>query len=245
MTLPAALVCRFGPCHAADVKAKILVVDDEPDAVELVAFNLRQAGYSVTTAADGAEALTKSRTQLPDLIVLDVMLPEMDGFEICKVLRRDQVTGRIPIIMLTAKAAEVDRVLGLELGADDYLTKPFSPRELMLRVKKVLSRGQPFEEAKDIMRFGDLMIDVPKHIVSWRGKSLELTATEFKLLSVLAKRSGRVQSRDALLRDVWEYDSLIDTRTVDTHMRRLREKLGPASRYLDTVRGVGYRFVEA
>ena len=235
----------MGPCHAGVVKAKILVVDDEPDAVELVAFNLRQAGYSVTTAADGGEALTKARTQIPDLVVLDVMLPEMDGFEICKVLRRDQVTGRIPIIMLTAKAAEVDRVLGLELGADDYLTKPFSPRELMLRVKKVLSRGQPLEEAKDIMRFGDLMIDVPKHIVSWRGKSLELTATEFKLLSVLAKRSGRVQSRDALLRDVWEYDSLIDTRTVDTHMRRLREKLGPAARYLDTVRGVGYRFVEA
>jgi two-component system phosphate regulon response regulator PhoB len=227
------------------VKAKILVVDDEPDAVELVAFNLRQAGYSVTTAAEGSEALQKARTQVPDLIVLDVMLPEMDGFEICKLLRHDPATARLPIIMLTAKAAEVDRVLGLELGADDYLTKPFSPRELMLRVKKVLGRGQPTAEARETMRFGDLLIDVPKHVVSWRGKPIELTATEFKLVTVLARRAGRVQSRDALLRDVWEYDSLIDTRTVDTHMRRLREKLGQAAKYLDTVRGVGYRFVEA
>jgi DNA-binding response OmpR family regulator len=227
------------------VKAKILVVDDEPDAVELLAFNLRQGGYSVTTAADGAEALHKARTQVPDLLVLDVMLPELDGFEICKVLRHDPVTARLPIIMLTAKAAEVDRVLGLELGADDYLTKPFSPRELMLRVKKLLSRGAPAAQEKETLRFGDLLIDVPKHVVSWKGKPIELTATEFKLLTLLARRAGRVQSRDALLRDVWEYDSLIDTRTVDTHMRRLREKLGNASRHLDTVRGVGYRFVES
>lgn len=226
------------------MKAKILVVDDEPDAVELVAFNLRQSGYSVTTAADGAEALQKARTQLPDLIVLDVMLPEMDGFEICKLLRHDPATEKMPIIMLTAKASEVDRVLGLELGADDYLTKPFSPRELMLRVKKMLGRSRPSEESRDTMRFNDLFIDVPKHIVSWRGKPIELTATEFKLLVLLARRAGRVQSRDALLRDVWEYDSVIDTRTVDTHMRRLREKLGNASKHLDTVRGVGYRFVE-
>jgi DNA-binding response OmpR family regulator len=227
------------------VKARILVVDDEPDAVELVAFNLRQAGFSVTTAADGAEALQKARTQRPDLIVLDIMLPELDGFEICKLLRHDPTTAKMPIIMLTAKAAEVDRVLGLELGADDYLTKPFSPRELTLRVKKILNRAQPVEESRDTMRFGELLIDVPKHLASWRGKSIELTATEFKLLTVLARRAGRVQSRDALLRDVWEYDSLIDTRTVDTHMRRLREKLGNASKHLDTVRGVGYRFVEA
>lgn len=226
------------------MKAKILVVDDEPDAVELVAFNLRQSGYSVTTAADGAEALQKARTQLPDLVVLDVMLPEMDGFEICKLLRHDPATEKMPIIMLTAKASEVDRVLGLELGADDYLTKPFSPRELMLRVKKMLGRSRPSEESRDTMRFNDLLIDVPKHIVSWRGKPIELTATEFKLLVLLARRAGRVQSRDALLRDVWEYDSVIDTRTVDTHMRRLREKLGNASKHLDTVRGVGYRFVE-
>jgi two-component system phosphate regulon response regulator PhoB len=146
--------------------------------------------------------------------------------------------------MLTAKAAEIDRVLGLELGADDYLTKPFSPRELLLRVKKILSRFQTEEKPKEQLRFGDLLIDLPRHVVSWKNKPIEMTATEFKLLTVLAQRAGRVQSRDQLLRDVWEYDSVIDTRTVDTHMRRLREKIGAASKHLDTVRGVGYRFVE-
>jgi two-component system phosphate regulon response regulator PhoB len=230
--------------HPAAVKPKILVVDDEPEAVELVEFNLKQAGYVVTTAADGAEALKKARSVVPDLIVLDVMLPEMDGFEICKTLRLDPATVKVPILMLTAKAAEIDRVLGLELGADDYLTKPFSPRELLLRIKKIIARGQIEEKPDDQMRFGDLLIDLPRHLASWKNKTIELTATEFKLLTLLAQRAGRVQSRDQLLRDVWEYDSLIDTRTVDTHMRRLREKLGAASKHLDTVRGVGYRFVE-
>lgn len=219
-------------------------MDDEPEAVELVEFNLKQAGYTVTTAADGAEALKKARSQPPDLIVLDVMLPEMDGFEICKTLRLETITSKLPIIMLTAKAAEIDRVLGLELGADDYLTKPFSPRELLLRIKKILARGATEEKPKEQLRFGDLLIDLPRHLASWKGKTIDLTATEFKLLTVLAQRAGRVQSRDQLLRDVWEYDSLIDTRTVDTHMRRLREKLGAAANHLDTVRGVGYRFVE-
>ena len=226
------------------MKPRILVVDDEPEAVELVEFNLKQAGYAVTTAIDGAEALKKARHQTPDLIVLDVMLPEMDGFEICKTLRLDAATARVPIIMLTAKAAEIDRVLGLELGADDYVTKPFSPRELLLRVKKILARTPSEEKAEEQMRYGDLMIDLPRHLASWRGKPIDLTATEFKLLTLLAQRAGRVQSRDQLLRDVWEYDSLFDTRTVDTHMRRLREKLGAAAKHLDTVRGVGYRFVE-
>jgi two-component system phosphate regulon response regulator PhoB len=226
------------------VKQRILVVDDEPEAVELVEFNLKQAGYAVVTASDGAEALKKAHAQTPDLIVLDVMLPEMDGFEICKTLRLEPSTARVPIIMLTAKAAEIDRVLGLELGADDYLTKPFSPRELLLRVKKILARGQAGEKPREQLRYGDLLIDLPRHLASWKSKAIDLTATEFKLLTVLAQRSGRVQSRDQLLRDVWEYDSLIDTRTVDTHMRRLREKLGPASKHLDTVRGVGYRFME-
>jgi two-component system phosphate regulon response regulator PhoB len=226
------------------VKQKILVVDDEPEAVELVEFNLKQAGYDVATAADGAEALKKTRALLPSLVVLDLMLPEMDGLEVCKMLRRDPATSAVPIIMLTAKAAEIDRVLGLELGADDYLTKPFSPRELVLRVKKLLARGRGKSEEAESLAFGDLLIDVPRHLVSWRGKKVELTATEFKLLTILAQRRGRVQSRDHLLRDVWEYNTLVDTRTVDTHMRRLREKLGPASKFLDTVRGVGYRFVE-
>ncbi len=219
-------------------------MDDEPEAVELVEFNLKQSGYSVVTAGDGAEALKKARSQTPDLIVLDVMLPEMDGFEICKTLRLETATATTPILMLTAKAAEIDRVLGLELGADDYLTKPFSPRELLLRIKKILGRGQTGEKPRDQLRFGDLHIDVPRHVALWKAKPIELTATEFKLLTVLAQRAGRVQSRDQLLRDVWEYDSLIDTRTVDTHMRRLREKIGAASKHLDTVRGVGYRFVE-
>lgn len=226
------------------MKQKILVVDDEPEAVELLEFNLKQAGYEVTTAADGEEALKKAKATQPALMVLDLMLPELDGLEVCKLLRRDQTTARIPILMLTAKAAEIDRVLGLELGADDYVTKPFSPRELVLRVKKILERGKQKTETRDPMRFGDLLIDVPKHLATWKGKAFDLTATEFKLLTVLAQRAGRVQSREALLRDVWEYDSLIDTRTVDTHMRRLREKLGAAAKYLDTVRGVGYRFVE-
>ena len=226
------------------MKPRILVVEDEPEAAELVEFNLKQAGYAVTTAADGVEALKKARAQVPMLVILDVMLPEMDGFEICKSLRLDPATARVPIIMLTAKAAEIDRVLGLELGADDYLTKPFSPRELVLRVKKILARHQVEEKPKEHLRFGDLAIDLPRHVATWKNKPIELTATEFKLLTLLAQRAGRVQSRDQLLRDVWEYDSLIDTRTVDTHMRRLREKIGGAARHLDTVRGVGYRFVE-
>ena len=223
---------------------KILVIDDEPDAVELVEFNLRSAGYEVVTAADGAEALKKAKAHSPDLVVLDVMLPEVDGLEVCKILRRDPATSGIPLIMLTAKAAEIDRVLGLELGADDYITKPFSPRELVLRIKNLLKRGQGPEEKKDRFQTGELLIDVPRHLVTVQGKRVELTATEFRLLTVLAQRRGRVQSREQLLQDVWQYDNLIDTRTVDTHMRRLREKLGRAARYLDTVRGVGYRFIE-
>jgi two-component system phosphate regulon response regulator PhoB len=225
--------------------SKILVVDDEPDAVELVEFNLKSAGFEVLSAADGEEALRKARGHVPDVVVLDLMLPEVDGLEVCKILRRDPATAGIPIIMLTAKAAEIDRVLGLELGADDYLTKPFSPRELVLRVKNLLRRGEAAEEKKDRFQIGDLFIDVPRHLVSVRGKRVDLTATEFKLLTVLASRRGRVQSRERLLQDVWHYDNIIDTRTVDTHMRRLREKLGKAARFLDTVRGVGYRFVEA
>ena len=224
---------------------KILVVDDEPDAVDLVQFNLKNAGYEVVSAADGAEALKNARTFSPDLILLDVMLPEVDGLEVCKLLRRDPATSGIPIIMLTAKAAEIDRILGLELGADDYVTKPFSPREMVLRVKGLLRRRSSEEEKSEFMDFGDLTIDVAAHSVSVNGSPVELTATEFKLLAVLASRRGRVQSRDQLLKDVWDYDNMIDTRTVDTHMRRLREKLGKASRFLDTVRGVGYRFQAA
>lgn len=223
------------------MKQTILVVDDEPDAVELVAFNLKAAGFHVATAADGEEALRKARTLLPALIVLDVMLPEIDGLEVCKILRRDPATAALPILMLTAKAAEVDRVLGLELGADDYLTKPFSPRELVLRVKNLL-RGRARATNEEQIQVGDLWIDVPGHRVKVKGQVVELTATEFKLLVLLAQRRGRAQTRDRLLRDVWDYAAEVDTRTVDVHVRRLREKLGPTARYLQTIRGVGYRF---
>jgi two-component system phosphate regulon response regulator PhoB len=226
------------------MKTKILVVEDEPDAVELIEFNLKNAGFEVATAIDGAAALKMAAQSRPDLILLDVMLPEVDGLEVCKILRRDAGTAAVPVIMLTAKAAEIDRVLGLELGADDYLTKPFSPRELLLRIKKLLKRSQAPAEKSESIRAGDLEVDVPRHQVSYQGKKIELTATEFGLLLALARRRGRVHSREQLLSEVWKYDSLIDTRTVDTHMRRLREKLGAAAKYLDTVRGVGYRFVE-
>lgn len=225
------------------MKPTVLVVDDEPDALELIGFNLKAAGFDVVTAADGTEALKKTRAKLPSLIVLDLMLPEIDGLEVCKILRRDYTTSGIPIIMLTAKASEVDRILGLELGADDYLTKPFSPRELVLRVKNLLRRGQAADDKEEFIRVGKLCVDVPRHQITVDGKRVELTATEFKLILILAKRCGRIQTRERLLRDVWEYDTLIDTRTVDTHMRRLRVKLGTAAQSLETVRGVGYRLI--
>ena len=235
---------RTPPIPSKGPKQKVLIVDDEPDTVELIEFNLKNAGYETVSAADGAEAIRKARTNAPDLIILDLMLPEIDGLHVCKLLQADPSTAGIPIMMLTAKAAEVDRVLGLELGARDYVTKPFSPRELTLRVRNLLAKGDSPQDEKSTFQFGELFIDVPRHIVTVNRHPIELTATEFRLLKVLAERRGRVQSREQLLQDVWHYDNIIDTRTVDTHMRRLREKLGKASRFLDTVRGVGYRFVE-
>jgi two-component system phosphate regulon response regulator PhoB len=223
------------------MKPKILLVDDEPDALEVLGFKLRQAGYNALLAKDGARAIALARDERPALIVLDLMLPEVDGLEVCKILRRDPNTAAIPIIMLTARAAEMDRVLGLELGADDYVTKPFSPRELLLRIKKLLVRSQSSEDTSAELRMGELTLDVGRHEVTVAGAPLVLTATEFKLLEILIRRRGRVQTRDRLLQDVWGYDNPIDSRTVDTHMRRLREKLGDNARYLETVRGVGYR----
>ena len=224
------------------MKPRILVVDDEPDALEILSFKLKEAGYLPLLAKDGARAIALARDERPALIVLDLMLPEVDGLEVCKILRRDPTTASIPIVMLTARAAEMDRVLGLELGADDYVTKPFSPRELVLRIKKLLARAQAAEEPSPHLRFGELAIDVPRHEVTIADRPVELTATEFRLLEILARRRGRVQTRDRLLQDVWGYDNPIDSRTVDTHMRRLREKLGDAARFLETIRGVGYRF---
>lgn len=225
-------------------KPKILIAEDEMNLREVLRFQLTTAGYEVVEAEDGRQAVERAREVMPDLLLLDVMMPHMDGFQVARELRKSFLTRHIPIIMLTAKAAEIDRVLGLELGADDYVTKPFSPRELVLRVKRLLRSGTATEEKSDHIVWKELSIDVPRHQVTVKGKSVDLTATEFKLLTVLAQRRGRVQSREQLLHDVWEYDNLIDTRTVDTHMRRLREKVGPAAKYLDTVRGVGYRFVE-
>lgn len=223
---------------------RILVVDDEPDAIELIRFNLKASGYEVLTAEDGEEALAKARKFSPDMILLDVMLPEIDGLEVCKILRRDPATASLPIIMLTAKASEIDRVLGLEFGADDYVTKPFSPRELMLRVRNLLKRKESSKEEVERFQVRDVELDVSKYEVKIMGQPIDLTPTEFKLLQILMERKGRVQSRDRLLQDVWGYDQLIDTRTVDTHVRRLREKMGEAADYVTTVRGVGYRLME-
>ena len=223
---------------------RILVVDDEPDAIELIRFNLKASGYEVLTAEDGEEALAKARKFSPNMILLDVMLPEIDGLEVCKILRRDPATASLPIIMLTAKASEIDRVLGLEFGADDYVTKPFSPRELMLRVRNLLKRKESSKEEVERFQVRDIELDVSKYEVKIMGQPIDLTPTEFKLLQILMERKGRVQSRDRLLQDVWGYDQLIDTRTVDTHVRRLREKMGEAADYVTTVRGVGYRLME-
>ncbi len=223
-------------------RRKILVVDDEPDTLELLEFNLRQAEFDVATAESGLEALKKARELKPDLIILDLMLPELNGLEVFKILRRNPDTSNIPVIMLTAKNAELDRVLGLELGADDYVTKPFSVRELILRIKKVLERNEPPEKTPEIITAGKLRIDLSRYIVTVANTPVQLTPTEFKLLRLLAQRPGRVVTRELLLEQVWGYNPTTDTRTVDTHMHRLREKLGAAAHYIETVRGIGYRF---
>lgn len=220
---------------------KILVADDEVDVLNLVSTNLKAAGFNVLKAEDGPAALDLARSAVPALIVLDLMLPGLSGLEVCKLLRADPATKLIPIIMLTAKAEEVDRIVGLELGADDYITKPFSPRELVLRVKSVIRRASAPIETADIIRLGDIQVDRARCEVLVKNRPVDFTATEFKLLTLLIERRGRVQSRDTLLNDVWGYESIIDTRTVDTHIRRLREKLGQASECIETIRGFGYR----
>jgi two-component system phosphate regulon response regulator PhoB len=223
---------------------KILVAEDEHDVLQLVATNLKTAGYQVLKAEDGESALEQTRNALPCLVVLDLMLPGMSGLEVCKVLKSEASTKLIPVIMLTAKAEEVDRIVGLELGADDYVTKPFSPRELVLRIRSILRRTSAPQEVNDVLRLGDILVDRSRYEVTVKGRSIDFTATEFKLLTVLMERRGRVQSRDTLLNDVWGYESAIDTRTVDTHIRRLREKLGKAADCIETIRGFGYRMVE-
>ncbi|MCC7265421.1 MAG: response regulator transcription factor [Candidatus Latescibacteria bacterium] len=225
--------------------AKILIVEDEPDILELLSYNLRQAGYEVFTAAEGEEGLRLAEEQIPDLVVLDLMLPGMDGLELCRLLKQRESLRRVPVLMLTAKAEEVDRIVGLELGADDYVTKPFSPRELVLRIKAILRRGTAKPEEDEVegrIAIGPLVIDPTAHQVQVASRTVDLTATEFRLLHTLAQRRGRVQTRDELLEVVWGYQYSGYGRTVDTHIRRLREKLGEACDWVETVRGVGYRF---
>jgi len=224
----------------------VLIADDEEDVLKLVGSSLKAAGFKILEAQGGAETLEIAFNQRPSLIVLDVMLPGMSGLELCRLLKGDARTRHIPIIMLTAKAQEIDRVVGLELGADDYVTKPFSPRELVLRVKSQIRRSQgSSDEPSDTLRAGDLVVDRLRHSVTSKGKPVVLTATEFKLLALLMERAGRVQTREILLNEVWGYDVAIQSRTVDIHVRRLREKLGRSSDCIETVRGFGYRISEA
>lgn len=225
---------------------KVLVVEDEPDILEMVRYNLVQAGFDVASAEQGEGVEKQVQEDRPDLIILDLMLPGIDGLEVCKRLKQNADTRDIPIVMLTARKDEIDRIVGLELGADDYVIKPFSPRELVLRIRAILRRNLSVEKTsseKDTrLTAGPLTLDKAAHQVVVHDDPLDLTSTEFKLLITLMERRGRVQSRDDLLETVWGYEYSGYGRTVDTHIRRLREKLGDASDWVETVRGVGYRF---
>jgi phosphate regulon transcriptional regulator PhoB len=226
---------------------RIIVIDDEADIRELVTYNLKKEGFSVDTSPDGETGLSKIRKHLYDLVILDLMLPGIQGLELCKILRNDPKTSNIPIIMLTAKGEEVDKILGLEMGADDYITKPFSPRELIARVKAVLRRTKHKTEEEKILKIGNLEIDKERYIVTISGNQVKLSATEFKLLVYLAERKGRVFSRDQLLDAIWRDEAFVEPRTVDVHIRRLRSSIeeDPANpKYIKTLRGIGYFFEE-
>lgn len=225
---------------------KVLIIEDEKDLAELLAFNLEKEGYAATCVHDGKLGLERAGADLPDLILLDLMLPGLLGTEVCKALRKDQRTARIPIIMITAKGDEIDRVVGFEVGADDYIVKPFSMREVALRVKAVMRRFEheaPLPEP-ELFTIGDIAIDKKRHTVESAGAEIELTSTEFKLLLYLAEKKGYVQSREQLLQRVWGYNNTADTRTVDTHVTRLRGKLGLPGDVIKTVRGFGYKIEE-
>lgn len=219
----------------------ILIIEDERDLAELVAFNLEKEGYRPLITPDGQSGLEAVRNNSPDLILLDLMLPGMSGIETCKILKGSEKTAKIPIVMLTAKGEEIDRVVGFEVGADDYVIKPFSPRELLLRIKAVLRRAGSNESVSRTIKVGPISIDTDRHIVSVEDSQVVLTTTEFKLLFNLAERLGRVQSRDRLLKDVWGINHMGDTRTVDTHITRLRTKLGESGEMIKTIRGFGYK----
>ncbi len=222
---------------------KVLIVEDEKDLAELLAFNLEREGYAVTAVHDGKRALELAGAEPPDLILLDLMLPGLLGTEVCKALRKDRRTARIPVVMITAKGDEIDRVVGFEVGADDYILKPFSMREVVLRVKAVLRRFEPEAEvpAAELFTIGDIVIDTQRHTVMSAGSEIDLTSTEFKLLLYLAEKKGYVHSREKLLQNVWSYNNAGDTRTVDTHVTRLRGKLGAPGDIIKTVRGFGYK----
>jgi len=223
--------------------ARILIVEDEPDLQQVIEFNLKAAGYEVLKAGTGAEGLRLARDGKPDLVLLDIMLPDSSGLEVCRQLKAADQTRAIPVIMLTARAEEIDRVVGFEIGADDYVVKPFSVRELTLRISAVMRRASsPSAEDKTVV-FGRLRMDREAHRVWVSGEEIELTALEFKLLATLYDRRDRVQSRTVLLDVVWGIRADVTTRTVDTHVKRLREKLNDARDYIETVRGVGYRFL--
>ncbi len=227
--------------------SRILVVDDETDILNLLEYNLKKAGFRILLARDGPEAIESAKASRPDLVILDIMLPNMEGTEVLRRLKSLDSTKTIPVIMLTAKGEEIDKVIGFELGAEDYITKPFSPRELILRVKAVLKRTSERpggEEEGRVITFSGLTVDLSRHKVLVEGKPVELSTTEFRLLSALMQADGRVLSRDAILDRAWGRDCFVIPRTVDTHVRRLRSKLGRAGDYIETVRGVGYRFSE-
>ncbi|MFA6078241.1 MAG: response regulator transcription factor [Candidatus Omnitrophota bacterium] len=223
---------------------KILIIEDDKHISKLVKFNLEKAGYECTIASTGEKALEILDGKAIDMAILDIMLPGIDGFGVCRSIKEKERLKNIPIIILTAKGEEVDRIVGLELGADDYVVKPFSPRELVLRVKAILKRGKAEESKKDILSAGDITVDIPKHRVTVKEKPVDLTQMEFKLLVTLMERMGRVQTRDKLLTDVWDIDTSVDTRTIDTHVKRLREKLGRSGDLIETIRGLGYKFKE-
>jgi len=228
-----------------DAPKHILVVEDEADLVELISYNLKKEGFSVDSAMDGETALSKIKKGRYDLVVLDLMLPGIQGMELCRILRNDPKTGTLPIVMLTAKGEEVDKILGLEMGADDYITKPFSPRELVARVKAVLRRSMEKPAPEKILKVGELVIDRERYTLTIKGKPVKLSATEFKLLLFLAERKGKVFNREQLLDAVWSDEAFVEPRTVDVHIRRLRAQIeeDPAHpRYIKTLRGIGYFF---
>lgn len=223
-------------------KGTILVIDDERDLLELVRYNVEREGFDVIVAGEGRSGLDIAKKHKPDLILLDVMMPGMDGLEVCRELRRERDTEQIPVLMLTARAAESDRVVGLELGADDYLTKPFSPRELVARVKAILRRTRPAEQQGHAIRRGALVVDPERHEVSWQGDSIALTATEFRIVQLLASKAGRVLSRDEIIDAALGREASVFDRTIDVHITSIRKKLGKGGEQIETVRGFGYKF---